>query len=350
MLSGRIFKTLFVCIISVSLISCGKKKTGQQDQGRMGNIIANIEGFVVRPSNLDQTISVSGTLKPFEETNLMPEMSGRVVAINLEEGKFVRQGSLLVKIFDEDLQAQLHKAQAQLLIAQQISERQGELVKVNGISQTDFDQSVLQVNSIKADIEVLKAQIRKSEIRAPYDGVIGLRNISIGAQVTPGTSVAIIRSEKQLKLDFSVPEKYSAQVRPGTKIYFTIQSETRKFEASVMATEEGIDASTRVLKVRSLVNVDTPSLLPGTFATVEVALKQEKGALMIPTQSIIPREKDKQLIVAKAGKAKFMTVITSVRQDSMIEVVRGLNPGDTVVTTGILFIKTGSNLKFSRVK
>ncbi len=327
---------------------CKSGKQGTQ-QVKQVSQISNIEGYIVKPSTIEQTISISGTLKPLEETVLMPEVPGRVVKINLDEGKFVKQGTLLVKLFDDDLQAQLHKAQAQLQIAQQTMERQSELVKVNGISQTDYDQSVLQVNSIKADIEVLKVQIRKTEVMAPYDGVIGLRNISLGAEVTPSTSLATIRSERQLKLDFSVPEKYSNQIKTGTSIQFTIQSETRKFNATVIATEQGIDPATRNLKIRALVNVDTPSLLPGTFATVEVKLDENKDALVVPTQAIIPRERDKQLIVAKSGKARFVTVTTAVRLDSMIEVTKGLNPGDTVVTTGILFIRPGSDLKFGRV-
>jgi membrane fusion protein, multidrug efflux system len=339
---------VFILVATAGLSGCGTKKNPGQ-QAKPSNTISNIEGFIVRPSTIDQTISISGTLKPLEETVLMPEVPGRVVKINLEEGKFVRQGTLLVKLFDEDLQAQLHKSQAQLQIAEQTRDRQSELVKVNGISQTDYDQSLLQVNSIKADIEVLKVLIRKTEVIAPYDGVIGLRSISLGAEVTPATSLATIRSEKQLKLDFSVPEKYSNQIKTGTKVQFTIQSEARKFNAVVMATEQGIDANTRNLKVRSLVNVDTPSLLPGTFATVEVKLNENKDALMVPTQAIIPRERDKQLILAKSGKARFVTVFTSVRLDSMVEVVKGLQPGDTVVTTGILFIKPGSDLKFSKI-
>jgi membrane fusion protein (multidrug efflux system) len=349
MFIGKVLKLLLMVTVSAGLFACKSKNPVKSEPARQTNIISNIEGFVVRPSTIDQTISISGTLKPLEETVLMPEVPGRVVRINLDEGKFVKQGTLLVKLFDEDIQAQLHKSQAQLQIAEQTRERQSELVKVNGISQTDYDQSLLQVNSIKADIEVLKVLIRKTEVVAPYDGVIGLRNISLGAEVTTSTSLATIRAEKQLKLDFSVPEKYSNQIKPGTKLQFTIQSESKKFDAIVMATEQGIDATTRNLKVRALVNVDTPSLLPGTFATVEVRLDENKNALMIPTQAIIPRERDKQLIVAKSGKARFITVTTSVRQDSMIEVTGGLNPGDTVVTTGILFIKPGSDLKFARV-
>jgi membrane fusion protein (multidrug efflux system) len=184
---------------------------------------------------------------------------------------------------------------------------------------------------------------------APFDGTIGLRNISLGAEVTPSTSLATIRAEKQLKIDFSVPEKYSSQVRTGSVVFFTVQGNSKKYRAVVLATEEGIDALTRNLRVRALVKADSASLVPGAFANVELRLNENKDALMVPTQAIIPTELDKQVIVARSGKAKIVTVQTSVRQDSMIEITNGLRPGDTVVTTGILFIRPETVLKFSRV-
>jgi membrane fusion protein (multidrug efflux system) len=341
-----------LCIIlaaGTGFIGCRHKTDVNNAAFKQTNTISDIEGFVVKLSVIDQTISISGTIRPMEETVLMPEVPGRVVMINLDEGKYVRQGTILIKLFDEDLQAQLHKAQAQLDLAEQTQIRQGELMKVNGISQLDYDQSVLQVHSIKADIEVLKVQIRKTEVHAPFDGVIGLRNISLGAEVTPSTSLATIRSVKQLKLDFSVPEKYSTQVRQGLILQFTIQGDERKHYASVFATEEGIDPGTRNLKVRALVKMDSASFVPGTFANVELRLNENKNALMVPTQAIIPRERDKQLIIARSGRAQFIKVKTRIRQESMIEVTEGIQPGDTVVTTGILFIKPGAGLKFAKV-
>jgi membrane fusion protein (multidrug efflux system) len=317
--------------------------------GKPSGTVSFLEGFVVKPTVVDQFISVSGTLKPFEETVLMPEVTGRVIKINLPEGKFVKAGTLLVKLFDEDLQAQLHKSQAQLHITEQMQQRQSELMKVSGISQSDYDQTVLQVHSIKADIEVLNVQIRKTEVLAPFDGVIGLKNISVGAEVTPSTALATIRAVKQLKLDFSVPEKYSDNVKTGTKVIFTVQGNDKKYEASVMATEEGIDINTRNLKVRAVVNKSETSLVPGAFANVELRLKENKNALMIPTQAIIPQERSKKIIIAKGGRAKFLTIKTGVRQASNIEVLDGLTAGDTVVTTGILFIKPGAVLAFSKV-
>lgn len=336
-------------VLTFGSLGCGSKGTDKNSPYRQVNVISDIEGFVAKPSVIDQTITISGTIRPLEETVLMPEVSGRVVMINLEEGKFVRQGTVLIKLFDEDLQAQLHKAQAALELAEQTQIRQGELMKVNGISQLDYDQSVLQVHSIKADIEVLKVQIRKTEVHAPFDGVIGLRNISLGAEVTPTTSLATIRAVKQLKLDFSVPEKYSTQVRDGTKVQFSIQGDENKHDATVIATEEGIDPGTRNLKVRALVSMNSTSFVPGTYANVELKLNENKNALMVPTQAIIPRERDKQLIVARSGKAQFVKVTTRIRQESMIEVTEGIYPGDTIVTTGILFIKPGMGLKFSKV-
>ena len=147
-----------------------------------------IEGVIARPALLEQNIVVSGTLKPFEETVLMPDVGGRVVSINFQEGMHVTKGTLLVQLFNDDLKAQLHKLQAQKDLAEQTEKRQSELIKINGISQLDYDQSVLQVNSFNADIEVIMAQLRKTEIVAPFDGVIGLRNVSVGAVVSPVNS------------------------------------------------------------------------------------------------------------------------------------------------------------------
>jgi membrane fusion protein, multidrug efflux system len=345
----RAAKLFIILVPVIGINGCNSKTNDKNNAFNVSNTISDIEGFVVKPSVIDQTITISGTIKPLEETVLMPEVPGRVVMINLQEGKFVKQGSVLIKLFDEDIQAQLHKAQAALELAEQTQVRQSELMKVSGISQLDYDQSVLQVHSIKADIEVLRVQIRKTEVHAPFDRVIGLRNISLGAEVTPSTSLATIRAVKQLKLDFSVPEKYSTQVRPGSKVQFTIQGDDRKHDATVMATEEGIDPGTRNLKVRALVGMNSISFVPGTFANVALRLNENKNALMVPTQAIIPRERDKQLIIARMGKAAFIKVKTRIRQESMIEVTEGIEKGDTVVTTGILFIKPDMNLKFSKV-
>ncbi len=340
---------LYATAIIFLLSSCNG--TNKKNEGTVANAtVSFIEGYIVKPSTIDETILISGTLRAFEETVLMPEVSGRVVGLNLPEGQFVKKGTLLVKIFDGELQSQLNKAHTQLEIAQQTLTRQTELLKVDGISQLEYDQTRLQVNSIKDDIDLLKVQISKTEILAPYDGVIGLRNLSPGAQITPATAVATIRESDKLKLDFAVPGKYSQMIHAGTKVKFSVEGDDNKFDAVVMATEEGIELNTRNLKARALVETHGPSLVPGAYANVELRLNEDHQALMIPTQSIILQERNKRVIVCKNRKAVFTNIKTGVRKASEIMVTEGLNEGDTIVTTGVLFIKPGSELNFAKVK
>jgi membrane fusion protein (multidrug efflux system) len=309
-----------------------------------------VDAFIVQPSVLDQSITISGTLKPFEETVIMPEVSGRIVAINLQEGKTVKRGTVLIELFNDDIKAQLRKSQAQLQIAEETLKRQNELIKVSGISQSDYDQAQLQVKSISADIEVLNVQLGRTKIKAPFDGMVGLRNVSLGAQVSPTTALVTLRDVDKLKLDFSVPEKYSSEIKPGTKVQFTIQGDDQKYDAEVLASEQGIEYTTRNLKARAVVNSPSSTLVPGAFATVVLRLKQIEQALLIPNQAVIPQAKDKRVIVASHGKAKFVIVKTGIRNASRIDVVSGINPGDTIITTGLLFLKPGAILNYSKIK
>jgi membrane fusion protein (multidrug efflux system) len=338
---------LFVSLLLLNSCSSGKADNKQENIKSIP--VQVVEGYVVKDTVLDQKIIVSGTLKAFEETVLMPDLAGRVVSINFQEGSFVKKGTLLVKLFDEDLQASLKKLQTQLRIAEQTQKRQAELLKVNGISELEYDQTSLQVNSIRDDIEVLKAQISKTEVIAPFDGVIGLRNISLGAQVTPNFALATIREINKLKLDFSVPEKYSKEIIEGKQVMFTVQGDDSVFLAKIIASEGGIESATRNLNVRAVVEGTSASLKTGAFARVELPLAINPAALMIPTQAVIPQERDKKVIVTRQGKAVFMTVKTGVRQAANIEVTDGLVVGDTIITTGLQFIKPGTRLKFSKI-
>jgi len=336
-------------VFAALLYSC-QTKTPEAKSVKQQLIELKVEAFIVKTSVLDQSITISGTLKPYEETVIMPEVAGRVVAINLQEGKTVRRGTVLIELFNEDLKAQLRKSQAQLQIAEETLKRQSELIKVNGISQSDYDQAQLQIKAITADIEVINVQIGRTKIKAPFDGTFGLRNVSLGAQVSTNTALVTLREIDKLKLDFSVPEKYSSEIKPGTQVQFTVQGDEQKYDAEVLASEQGIDYTNRNLKVRAIVQTPSSSLVPGAFATVELRLKQIENALLIPNQAIIPQEKDKRVIVASNGKAKFAIVKTGIRNASRIEVLSGINPGDTIITTGLLFLKPGAILKYTTVK
>lgn len=315
---------------------------------KSGLVVSAVEGFTVKPSVLTENVTTSGSILAAEETELHPESSGRVVRLNLPEGRSVRKGELLLKIFDEDLKSQLRKLEAQIKQAEITEQRLADLLKVKGVSQQEYDLAVLQTQTLRSEMELTKINIDKTELRAPYDGIIGLRNISPGAYVTPATAVTVLRSATALKLDFSVPEKYSRLLRSGQTVTFKVEGSAADYTAVVQATEQSIQADSRNLRVRALIR-NGKGLLPGSFAEVSLALGEKQKALLIPNQAVIPQARDKKVIVSKGGKAQFVTIKTGVRQAGMIEITEGLQIGDTICTTGILFLRPGSNVTFSKV-
>lgn len=346
----NIWIAVVLVALSVFFLKIGFSKSDDSAKKKDKNKAQKkVEAFVVQPSNLSDEISVSGTLQAYNEVELKNEVAGRIVTLNLPEGKFVKKGTLLVKLFDDDLQAGLKKLRSQLALQQDIYNRQTQLFGVNGISKNDYEQTQLQVNTLKADIEVQKTLIRKTEVRAPFDGTIGLRSVSVGAVITPSSLLATIRTDNKLKLDFFVPEKYGPEVKPGMKIKFTLSEGDKQYDATVVATEQGVDNATHNLKIRAMVSSPSKELIAGSFATINLKLSERRNALMIPTQAIIPQEEEKKVIVARQGKAHFVNIKTGVRKFSKIEVTAGLKPGDTVITSGVLFLKEKSDLKYSTV-
>jgi membrane fusion protein, multidrug efflux system len=342
---------IIIFFLSISAFHSCKKSDQKPDQrGGPGKPQLKVEGFIVGNKLLTEELSVSGTLMPFDEVELKPEISGRVVKLYLPEGKFVKAGTLLVKLYDEDLQASLKKLNSQLALQEKIYQRQSELMKVNGISQNEYDQTGLQVNSLKADIEYQKAIIRKTEVLSPFDGIIGLRNISTGALVNTSTVLSTFRSNNRLKLDFSIPEKYSPEIITGMIVSFKLNNDEKLYKANIIATETGIDKNTRNLRIRALVNDSSVKLVSGSFANVNLKLRENKNAILVPTRAIIPIARKKSVIIAKDGMAIMKEVKTGVRKSFEIEVIEGLSAGDTIVTSGLLFLKEGMPVIFSTVK
>jgi len=329
--------------------SCNSKKQdpATSRQRMMGPVIA--DGFKVQPRSISDKVEVPGSLLPFEETQIRAEVGGRIVQLNINEGAVVTQGTLLVKLFDKDLQAQLRKLEVQLQIKEKTAERNAELLKINGISQQDYDLSSLDVENLKADMEAVRIAISKTEIRAPYSGRVGLRNVSLGAYIAPADIITNIRQVDRLKLEFSVPEKYAKEIVKGYRVKFRVDGGTVDHTANVMATESSVDQNTRTLKVRAVVNTNHAELVPGIFAKVNLQLGKSDDAIMIPTQAIIPTARNKQVIVIRRDSVMFTVVETGVRDSVYVQILNGLNVGDTVVTSGLMAIRPNSKVKLTKV-
>jgi membrane fusion protein, multidrug efflux system len=307
------------------------------------------EGYVIIPQTISNDIEVPGSLVPYEETAIHPEVSGKVTGIFFKEGSVISKGATLIKLYDGDLQAQLQKLAIQLKIARKTEERQSELLKISGISQQDYDLSLLQLNNIEADMNIIRTSIAKTNIKAPYSGRLGLRNISMGAYVTTQTIITTLRQLNELKLVFTVPEKYGPLMQPGQTVHFMIEGHPDQFPARVIATENNIAEETRSLMVKAVVDKHDDRLVAGSFAKVKLTLGKDAMALMAPTQAIIPQARNKKIIVYRNGSAVFETVTTGIRDSSRVEITSGLKAGDTIITTGLLSIKPGSKVKLSKV-
>lgn len=303
-----------------------------------------VRGFVIVPQNLENSVRTSGTLVASEAVDLHTQVSGVITKLNIREGDHVTKGTLIVKLFDDDLQAQLKKLQAQLETAKRTEDRLKQLLAINGVNQQDYDNALTQVKSNEADIENIKAQIEKTEIYAPFDGVIGLRNVSLGAYITPAATIASLQKIDPLRLDFTISEKYAAVINPGNPVKFTVDGFSSPFMAKVFAVEPHIDETTRTIKIRALVQNADSKLLPGAFADIDLQLKNIDSALMVPTQCIIAEERANKIAIVKNGAAQFNIVQTGIRNDSMIQITNGAQAGDTVVTSSILYLKPHLNL------
>lgn len=331
----------------IVLASCKSKKIDDKAKSPTALPPTSVEVVIATTKSVTNNIEANGTVVANEQLEIHPEISGRLVYLNIPEGTSVSAGAVLAKINDADLQAQLNKSKVQLELASKTEQRLKKLLSINGINQADYDIALNAVNNLKADIEITKAQIDKTIIKAPFGGILGLRNVSPGAYITPQTSLATFQQINKIKIDFTVPEQYTPFIKKGKEIEVVANYNKNKFKATIIATEPEINASTRNLKVRAVLN--DGNLQPGSFVKILIANGNNNQSILIPTNAIIPDADSKKLVVVKDGKGKYTPVETGVRTASMVEITKGINVGDSVIVTGVLFVKPNSAVKVKKV-
>jgi membrane fusion protein, multidrug efflux system len=336
---------------SMALMACsGKSKketksTSQQKQ-KQGPTVVDV--IIATPHQVSNTVEANGTVVASEFIELHPEINGRLTYLNIPEGRRIAKGTVVARINDADLRAQMGKLKVQLDLARLTEERYKKLLDISGINRADYDVALNQVNSLRADMAVLQAQIDKTVLRAPFNGVIGLRQTSPGAYVTTSTVLATMQQVDKVKIDFTVPEENAYLIRKGS--YVTVELDAASHEkrrAVIIATEPQVNTSTRNLLVRALLEGGGN---PGAFVKVMIAGPGKANSVLVPASAIIPEDINKTLVLVKNGKASFTRVQTGLREASNVEVTDGVNPGDSIVVSGVLFARPNAPLKVRSVK
>lgn len=299
----------------------------------------SVQGMVISPRHLSELINSTGTLMSFEETELSFETSGKIVAIYFEEGKYVKKGELMAKINDLPLQAQLQRLNAQKRLALEREFRQKSLLERDAISQESYDQVVTERQVLEADIALVEARIAETELRAPFDGIVGLRYLSEGSYVNPNSKIARLVKNQPLKLEFFVPERYSGEIKPGFPINFMVDGISDTFKANVYAVDPKIDIKTRAAIVRALYPNTNEELKPGRFTGITLQLSATDNAMAIPTEAVIPEMEGEKVFIYKSGKAQAKYVTTGLRTESLIQILNGVDFGDTLLTSGVLQLR-----------
>ncbi|WP_177601531.1 efflux RND transporter periplasmic adaptor subunit [uncultured Phocaeicola sp.] len=305
------------------------------------NKALNVNAQIIKPHLLTDKLLVSGKLIPDEEVDLSFETSGKIVDIFFTEGTLVSKGQLLAKVNDRQLQAQLDRLEAQIPLAEDRVFRQNALLQRDAVSKEAYEQVKTELATLNADIENVKASIALTELRAPFDGIIGLRQVSTGAYASPNVVVAKLTRITPLKVEFAVPERYAKQIRKGTSLSFKIEGRLDAYQAQVYATESSIDPATHTLNVRALYPNPHGELLPGRYASIELNQNEIKNAIAIPSEAIVPEMGQNKVFVYHHGVAEPVDVEIGIRTEAEVQILRGLSIGDTILTTGTLQLRTG---------
>ncbi|MCF8426432.1 MAG: efflux RND transporter periplasmic adaptor subunit [Bacteroidia bacterium] len=338
-----------ILVLLIPKFFCQEKKEGSGGKKPNGaGMPMKVKVLVVKEEFVSSDYKVSGTLMANEQVMLSSETQGRVTHLYFQEGKFVSKGELLLKMNDLEYQAQLKKAISNRKLKQENATRNETLLKKEAISQADYDLTLTELAGLDADIDFLKEQIRKTEIRAPFSGTIGLRSISEGAYLTPNSPIASLQDESKLKLEFSVPEKYALKVKNGDDIQFALSGSDEIYHAKVYARDASVSEQTRTVKMRAICSNSSRKLIPGLFANITLQLSGEKQSIMIPTQAMVPVLKGQKVFLVQGDSAIERSIKTGFRSDKQIEVVEGLNAGDSLIVDGIMYMKLGVKVKVSK--
>ena len=300
-----------------------------------------VDAAVVRATAVADQLQATGTIQANQEVQLVSEVARKVTAIYAHEGTTVAKGTLLFTLDDADLQARRHKLQLQEKLALLDEGRMRGLLRTESVTQQEYDQVSTSLQVLQADIQLVDVDLAKTRLRAPFAAKIGLNKVDVGAYVTPSKVLSSLEDVSQVKVSFTVPERYAAEVRPGQTIQFTTENGTAPQSGRIVAAEPRTDVNTRSLLVEAISPNGQRQLVPGMSAKISFALHAATAALVVPTQALVPTAKGYALYAIKGGKADYREVTTGPRSRGAVQVLTGISDGDTVITTNLLRLGQG---------
>jgi membrane fusion protein (multidrug efflux system) len=340
-----------VVLSSLFVIGCGQgtnKRTGREGSGRSNAL--SVEAMLIKPQLLENKIFTTGTLLANEEVELRSEISGRITGVFFQEGSRIAKGSLMLKIYDRELQAQFRRKELEEKLAADAESRERSLFEIKAISQEAYDKTLNALRLIQAEKEVIESQIGKTEIRAPFNGVVGLRYVSEGGYVSPNMLAATMQELDPMKVEFSVPEKYAREIKSGVEILVSTGDSEESHEGVIYASETKIDANTRTIKVRGKIPNTQATMIPGSFAKVEITLAVLPAAIVIPSGAVIPELNSEKVYLCVNGKAKSVLIKTGIRTEKSVQVVDGLTADDTLIVTGLMQLGNGKDVQIKTLQ
>lgn len=310
----------------------------------------NVNAKVLRPQSLTDGFVTTGLILPDEEVDLAFETSGKIVSISFKEGTVVHKGQLLAKVNDRPLQARLKQLRTKLTLARNRVYRQEQLLKKEASSREAFEEATTELASLEAEIEAVKVDISMTELRAPFDGVLGLRQVSVGAYATPSVVVAKLTKISPLKIEFSVPERYANEMKGGVGLDFSVEGFLNKFQAKVYAVESAVNKDQHVFTARALYANSDRKLLPGQYASIQLKRRVITDAIVVPAEAIVPEMGIDKVFCYRSGKAVPVDVKSGIRTDGEVQILSGLQVGDTIITSGTLQLRTDLPVILDEIK
>ncbi|MDQ3020663.1 MAG: efflux RND transporter periplasmic adaptor subunit [Bacteroidota bacterium] len=348
----RNISVILILIVLAALLIVPKllsEKNKQPTTSNTGSQEIPVDVYVIRSTDLENEVATVGTIIANEGVEIKSELTRKITGIYFKEGSFVPKGKVLFKLDDSDILARLRKLDLDEELNVKQEDREKQLLDKGLLTPDEYDVRSTDIQKIRADIEILEVELSKTEIAAPFSGITGFRNVSIGSLVNNSVVLTSIQDISRVKVDFSIPEKYINLFKPGQQITFTVDGYDEDFSGTVISYDPKIDESTRTIELRASANNKGNKLFPGSFVKVKLKLDNISDAVMIPTESVVPKLKGQSVYLYQNGQSVVKDVDMGIRTDKDVQIISNLFIGDTVITTNILRLKPNGKVKIINI-